>query len=67
MPNAPKPSIARTPTLSGPVVGTAATAATVETGIFTRLSPNTCSVVDRTGETAYLETERPQNLPIYRK
>jgi hypothetical protein len=26
-----------------------------------------CELIDRTGEPSYLETERPQNLPIYRK
>ena len=36
-------------------------------GFGRRLMEYYCEVVDETGETSYLETERPENLGIYRK
>jgi GNAT superfamily N-acetyltransferase len=36
-------------------------------GIGRRLLEHYCAEIDRTLETAYLETEHPRNLPIYRK
>jgi ribosomal protein S18 acetylase RimI-like enzyme len=36
-------------------------------GFGRRLMKHYCGVVDETGEASYLETERPENLGIYRK
>jgi GNAT superfamily N-acetyltransferase len=36
-------------------------------GFGRRLIEHYCAVIDEAGETSYLETERPENLGIYRK
>jgi len=36
-------------------------------GVGRRLMEHYCALLDREGQVAYLETERPENLPIYRK
>ena len=36
-------------------------------GFGRRLLNHYCEIIDQTGETGYLETERPENLAIYRK
>jgi GNAT superfamily N-acetyltransferase len=36
-------------------------------GFGRRLLEHYCEIIDGTNEIGYLETERPENLPIYRK